>query len=380
MTKKESPELHPWQRLSLRVGDRSYGLDNLSELGSCSGAKGQPLEALHAFLMEWLSPRATMRLQTSGSTGEPKLIEACKEHMMGSAEMSCHYFGLSRVDVALLCMDLRYIGAMMLVVRAMVCGMRLVVRAPSSSPLSDPSLGMEGLTFASLVPLQVYHALDSGAPLLSSIGQIVIGGAALPMSLRQKLASYPNRIYASYGMTETLSHIALAPISRSSGELLYQCLEGVSLGLSERQTLIIHAPQIGVDRLETNDLAELVGQQADKGEVPQFRILGRADLVVNTGGVKVSIEALEDELAEWLSVPLAISWRASDRLGQEIVLLLEANASLEADLKEQCTRAFEALPPYHRPRAVFVLPSLPRLGSGKLDRQTLRSISALGQR
>lgn len=376
MSVKSSCAAQPWQSFRLRLGNQSYGQDNLAELLSLNGFEGACLEALHAFLSEWFAPRPTMWLQTSGSTGEPKRIEVRKEYMLCSAEMSCRYFGLGREDVALLCMDLRYIGAMMLVVRTMVCGMRLVLRPPSSMPLSDRTLHSEGLTFASLVPLQVFHALECGEPLLSRIGQIIIGGATVPVALREQLRGYPNRIYASYGMTETLSHIALAPISRGSDQLIYQCLDGVYLSLSERQTLIVNAPRIGVCRLEVNDLVELIDDGENGGAKQRFRLLGRADLVINTGGVKVSAEALEDELAQWLAVPLAISWRASERLGQEIVLLIQAQAEDIRRLRVQYAEAVERLPQYHRPKSVLFLAQLPRLGSGKLDRQALHALAS----
>lgn len=371
-----SPALAPWQSLRLRLGNQTYGRDNLDALLELPERETLPLGALHTFLSDWFAPRPTMWLQTSGSTGTPKRVEARKEHMMQSAQMSCRYFGLGEADVALLCMDLRYIGAMMLVVRALVCGMRLVLRPPSSAPLSDPTLAAEGLTFAALVPLQVYHALETSAPLLGCIRQIIIGGAALPLTLRHRLAEYPNGIYATYGMTETLSHVALALLSRGAGALLYTPLPGVGVSLSERQTLVIDAPQIGVQALEVNDLAELVTQEDAPDAAPRFRLLGRADLVINTGGVKVSAEALEELLGQALRLPLAISWQPSARFGQSIVLLLEAPSECEAELRARCAEVFASLPPYHRPRAVRLLPSLPRLGSGKLDRQRLLALAS----
>lgn len=367
--------LEVWQKLRLRLGDRSFGVDDLSQLHSVEACSAEPLIALYQFLAEWFAPKPTMRLQTSGSTGSPKRIEVCKVHMMRSAEMSCRYLALGAYDVALLCMDLRYIGAMMLVVRAMICGMRLVVRAPSSAPLTDSSLEGEGLTFAALVPLQVYHALEQGSRLLLGIDRIIIGGAAVPPSLRARLRSYTNAIYATYGMTETLSHIALAPLSRGAPELIYEPLPGVSISLSSRQTLIIDAPQIGVDSLEVNDLAELVELPSVSGSMRGFRLLGRADLVINTGGVKVVADALEGQLAEWIDVPLGISYRASERLGQEIVLLLEGDGGQEGTLRRQCAEVFALLPSHHRPRTVVFVPALPRLGSGKLDRLALHALA-----
>lgn len=364
----------PWQQLRLRLGDGVYGANNLHELLSREGLQRETKKQLYRFLSEWFEPNPSMWLQTSGSSGTPKPIEAQKAHMLRSAEMSCQFFGLGRADVALLCMDLRYIGARMLVVRALVCSMRLVIRPASSAPLSDPSLGSEGLTFAALVPLQVYHALEAREPLLGSIRQIIIGGAAVPLNLRQKLRQYSNLIYASYGMTETLSHIALAPLSRGVTDLIYTPLPNIRLSLSQRQTLVIDAPQIGVLSLEVNDLAELIDTPNTKDDGMKFRLLGRADLVINTGGVKVAADSLEEQLGEWLGLPLAVSWQVDERLGQRIVLIVEAPTESERAIRVQYTEALASLPPHHRPRTLLFVPKLPRLGSGKLDRQALLTL------
>lgn len=364
-----------WQELKLRLDSKSYGINNFEELLHL-GDSNIPYGALYSFLNSWFSSSPTMTLQTSGSTGQPKRMETRKEYMLKSAKMSCQYFKLGPKDTALLCMDLKYIGAMMLVVRAMVCGMRLVVRKPSASPLSDSTLLYEGITFASLVPLQVHESLQGGDILLREIKQIIIGGAALPRTLREKLQTYTNAIYASYGMTETLSHIAIAPISCGTTALLYESLPDVGLSLSTRGTLVVNAPELGVYNLETNDLIEFEGKPQPSSTV-RFRVLGRADLIINTGGVKVSIDLLEEKLGHYISIPIAVTRCADERLGEMVVLILEHDSPWELDkaLCQKIALALKALPRYHRPRRVLTLKRLPRLESGKLDRQALEHIA-----
>lgn len=366
--------LHPWQTLKLHIGNKILGWDNLAALYEIED-KQMPTEALLSFLRKWFDSEPTMELQTSGSTGTPKRITVLKKYMLASAEMSCRYFNLTAQDTALLCMDLKYIGAMMLVVRAMYSGMRLIVRQASADPLSDPSLSTEAITFAALVPLQVHEALKSGATLLRSIKQIIIGGAAVPSAIRERLGTFPNQIYASYGMTETLSHIALARLNEKSQELVYEALGGITLHCSARHTLIIDAPQIGVNMLETNDLVKLIDPK-DNGANIRFCLLGRADLVINTGGVKVHINELEEILSRYISKPLAITKCRDQRLGEKIVLVIEGEASLQTnqDLNTQINKALENLPPYHRPKHIISIPRLPRLQSGKVDRQALLSL------
>ena len=184
-----------------RASDRPL-LERLSD-GEADGV----LRAVYAFLAEWFSPSPTVRVQTSGSTGVPKRMEVEKARMMRSAVRTCEHLGLRAGHTALLCMDLKYIGAKMVVVRALVAGMRLCVRRPSGHPLADVA---DPVDFLAVVPMQLYNTLQCAAEAerLARVRCVIVGGGAVDEALQRRLSGMPCRVYSTYGMTETLSHIA----------------------------------------------------------------------------------------------------------------------------------------------------------------------------
>lgn len=347
----------------LRVGERVYTpqsiyttvLDELPEAEA----------VVVRWLRQWWDGNPKLLVSTSGSTGIPKQLWVDKARMLYSAQMTCMALGLGEQDRALLAMDLRYIGAMMLVVRCLVSGMSLVVRKATSNPLRDIALD-EAISFAALVPLQVYEILrdEASSVKFSRIRQIIIGGGGLDPKLEQHLRLCHNTIYSTYGMTETLSHIALRRICPEPSEADYTPLPGISVFLSPIGTLGISAPGLLGEPIVTNDLAVL----RDNG---QFRILGRRDCTINSGGIKIQLEQLEAKITEMISEPFALSWRADERLGQALVLVVVSERSLE-----ELRRSLGRLSGYDRPRDIVRLASLPTLPSGKLDRIALQALLA----
>ncbi|MDO4692803.1 MAG: AMP-binding protein [Porphyromonadaceae bacterium] len=317
------------------------------------------------FLRTWWSDDEYMQVQTSGSTGTPKQLRVSKTSMMQSARATCSFFGLDTSDTALLCMDLRYIGAMMLVVRCLVSGMKLIVRTPCSNPLLHVE---EAISFTALVPLQAGEILSNEVSKgrLCQIKHVIIGGGSLDISLEDALSVLPNSIYSTYGMTETLSHIALRKVSGRDTSAYYSPLHGVSLSLSDRGTLCIDAPLIIPEPLETNDIADLCPDG-------RFRILGRSDNIINSGGIKIQLERVEYELSRLCPMPTALTWRPDRRLGQALVLVAEGESSDDETML--LARFKSCLPRYHCPKAVIYIPKLPRLPSGKLDRLALMSLA-----
>ncbi len=320
------------------------------------------------FLDEWDSPAPTMELQTSGSTGAPSVLHASKAAMRASAEMSCRAFGLKAGDTALLCLPLRYIAGKMMVVRALVAGLRLAVVEPCAAPLSSEALEGVTLDFAPLVPMQAIRCLASkgGADRLARVRTLLLGGGFVDRELEEALQDIPTcRAYASYGMTETLSHIALRRLNGTERSSFYTALPGVELSLSAEATLCIRAPHLGISRLETNDLAELM-------EDGRFAILGRRDAVINSGGIKIQAEALEHELQTATGLTLIAVPTPHTELGQCVALLWEGDASDELRLRSAC----DSLPRYHRPRLIHRVNNLPRTTTGKLARAACRELAA----
>lgn len=314
------------------------------------------------FLNEWYGPGDLLSVHTSGSTGTPKELWVEKRRMVNSARLTIAFLDLRRGDSALLCMPLRYIAGKMVVVRAAVGGLNLLPVTPCGHPLARLD---EVPTFAALIPMQVYNTLQvpAEAEKLRQVRHLIIGGGAIDTALAEQLATFPNHVWSTYGMTETLSHIALRRLNGPEASEWYTPFDTVRLRLSAEGTLVIEAPAVSPETLVTNDLAELDHQG-------RFRILGRKDNTINTGGVKVQIEQVEALLRPLLPFPFLVTSVPDPKFGERIVLLAETD-TLPSD--GQLTTAFAQLPPYWRPRQVFLTGQLPLTETGKPDRATAKA-------
>ncbi len=315
------------------------------------------------FLESWFDGSLTVTVRTSGSTGAPKTLVVRKEQMVQSARITCGYLHLQERDTALLCMNLRYIGAMMVVVRALVAGLELLVREPSGHPLAELATPVR---FASMVPLQVYNSLQvrQEKERLKQIGTLLIGGGAVDEALENQLRDFPGAVYSTYGMTETLSHIALRRLSGVEASECYYPFPSVRLSLSAENTLVIDAPLVCDEVLTTNDIARI---RPDGG----FFILGRKDNIINSGGIKIQPEEVEKKLRPFIRAPFAVTSVPDKRLGEALVLLVEGSGGrLEA-----CPDWLAQLPPYHRPKRIRYVKELPGAGNGKVDRAGCRRLA-----
>ena len=321
------------------------------------------LQDLEAFLQEWHNDDPTVWVHTSGSTGTPKPLQVEKERMMASARLTCSFLGLKEGDSALLCMPLQYIAGKMVVVRSLIAGLRLIPIAPSGHPLKDLK---ETPTFAAMIPMQVYNTLQvpEERARLMEIKHLIIGGGAIDDALAHELKDFPNHVWSTYGMTETLSHIALRKLNGTDASDWYTPFEQVRIQLSEEETLIIHAPNVCSEELKTNDIAEI-------NEEGKFRILGRKDNTINSGGVKIQIEQVESRLKKHLDTPFLISARRDAKFG-EIVVLIYNKVGNEDDIRRICEME---LPTYGVPKAYIGVDELPMTGSGKPDRASARRLA-----
>lgn len=308
-----------------------------------------------AFLAEWHNESPTVLVHTSGSTGEPKPMWVEKRRMEASARMTCDFLGLHEGDTALLCMSLDYIAGKMMVVRSLVRGLRLITVEPSGRPLA----GVAGrLDFAAMVPMQVWNSLQVAEERerLMTIGNLIIGGGAIDDRLAHELAGFPNRVWSTYGMTETLSHIALRRLSGPRATEWYTPLPGVGLSLTADSCLVIDAPAVHDGRLVTNDIAEM----APDG---RFKILGRKDNVICSGGLKIQAEEVERLLRAHLREPFIITKRRDEKFGEVVVLLTESDVDAARDV---CQRV---LPKYWQPRAYVHTDRIPLTETGKPARK-----------
>jgi O-succinylbenzoic acid--CoA ligase len=315
--------------------------------------------SLFVFLQEWFNDSPYIQVQTSGSTGTPKQMLVQKEKMMQSAFLTCSFLQLKAGDRALLCMSLDYIAGKMLVVRAIVAGLNLQLSSPSGHPLHD---SQSPLDFAAMIPMQVYNSLQIPAEKkrLAQIKHLIIGGGAVDKDLAQQLQTMPHAVWSTYAMTETLSHIALRRINGADASDYYTPFNHIHLSLSAENTLVIDAPLVCDQTLTTNDIAELLPDG-------RFRILGRKDNVINSGGVKIQIEQVEELLSAVISVPFAVTAVSHPKFGEMLVLLVTDTINTEMINK--------VLPTYWQPKQILITSYIPQTGSGKPDRAAIREMA-----
>ena len=279
---------------------------------------------LEDFLSEWNNDSDTVLVHTSGSTGKPKPMRVEKKRMLNSARITCDFLGLKPGDSALLCMSLDYIAGKMVVVRSIERHLHLISVPPSGHPLKDVD---EEITFAAMVPMQVYNTLQvpEERERLSRIRHLIIGGGAIDAALEQELQSLPGdiTIWSTYGMTETLSHIALRRINGDEPSEWYQPFDSVHISQTEEGCLVIDAPQVCAETLVTNDIVEIEPYIYNKVEKLRFRIKGRKDNVICSGGIKIQIEEVETLLKPHLEKPFMLAKKKDGKFGEIAVLLTE---------------------------------------------------------
>ena len=352
------------QRQRLLLQGKEYTAGDISRLVA-EGAENCPpaLWDLYFFLEKWFDASPVIIVHTSGSTGTPKELVVRKDRMMQSARLTCEFLNLQAGDTALLCMNLRYIGAMMVVVRSLVAGLNLIVRPASGHPLSDIE---EPLRFAAMVPLQVYNTLrvPEEKERLEQTDILIIGGGAVDDSLEAEMSALPTAVYSTYGMTETLSHIALRRLNGETASKHYYPFPSVELSLSAESTLVIKAPLICGEVLQTNDIACIYPDGS-------FTIAGRKDNVINSGGIKIQAEEMEKRLRPFIPVPFVVTSVPDPRLGQALTLLIAG----QVDARELESKLQTVLDAYHRPRHIFMTESIPQTENGKTDRAGCRILA-----
>lgn len=320
-----------------------------------------------AFIDEWNNDSAYVEVKTSGSTGEPKRMLVEKRRMLNSARITCDFLGLKPGDTALLCMSTDYIAGKMMVVRSIERGLRLIEVEPCGHPLADNyqlSTIHYQLNFAAMVPMQVYNSLQvpEEKERLMAIRHLIIGGGAIDEEMEAELRSFPNAVWSTYGMTETLSHIALRRISGPEASEWYTPFPTVKLSTNDEGCLVIDAPEVCAQTLVTNDIVELKPDG-------RFRIRGRKDNVICSGGIKIQIEEVEQALKKYVRVPYIISKRKDPKFGEIVVLLTEGDTAQVQTICQQ------VLPKYHQPKLYLKIDKIPLTETGKPARKEAEELA-----
>ncbi|MEM1124583.1 MAG: AMP-binding protein, partial [Bacteroidota bacterium] len=249
------------------------------------------IDQLQALLLDWISEEETIKVQTSGSTGTPKQIMLSKERMLNSALMTGKYFDFKSGQKALLCLPCDYIAGKMMVVRALAWGLDLQLVPPSSNPMKTIN---DAIDFAAMVPMQVQNVLENTPEKFQLIRQLIIGGGKVNNALLEQLQVLPTACFATYGMTETITHVAIKVLNGPEKTNHFEALNRIKFSLDNRNCLVIDAPKLNPEKVITNDIVKLKSPQI-------FEWLGRFDNVINTGGVKVFPEKIEEKIGSLLS-------------------------------------------------------------------------------
>lgn len=341
----QTQKLHP----NFCINGRNLDYHDLLETAYSYLKEGEIFEKeLGKFLLDWIDKSETLTVYTSGSTGTPKPIGLKKEHMVNSAIATGAYFKLQPNKTALLCLPANYIAGKMMLVRAMVLGLDIYPVEPSAEPLAYLNKTFD---FAAMVPMQAMNSISK----LNQIHTLLIGGAPMTIDLKNKLEGCSTAIYETYGMTETITHIAVKKIK----EEYFTALPNVRLSKNERGCLVIDAPRVSTATVHTNDVVELISES-------QFNWLGRFDNVVNSGGIKLHPELIEEKIGNYLQMPFFVIGSADEKLGEKLNLVVETEISV-MEIKNTLL-SIEELGPYEMPRKILTIPKFVRTENGKIKR------------
>jgi O-succinylbenzoic acid--CoA ligase len=302
--------------------------------------------AIGEFLLDWFDDKEYIEMTTSGTTGLPKLVRLEKQAMIQSALATGDFFGLEPGNTALLCLPTQFIAGKMMLVRSLILGLEIDVVSPSTEPLL---YNKNPYDFVAMVPIQVQNSIED----LVNIKKLIIGGAKIDSSLEEKLLSLKTEIYETYGMTETITHIA----AKRVGEKAFSILPNVKISKDDRDCLVINVDSISAEPIVTNDLIDLINEN-------QFIFLGRIDNVINSGGVKLIPEQVEAKLIGKINNRFFVTGVPDTVLGEKLILVIEG------DKQEFAPDFFDVLGKFEKPKEIVFVPKFKENENGKLLRKS----------
>ena len=319
------------------------------------------------FMQLWMSGQEEFNLATSGSTGVPKIIKVTRKQLRSSAAMTGKALNLGNGTSALVCLNVAYVAGIMMLVRGMELNWELTIIEPVSNPLLDLENEL-GFDFVAMVPLQLSSCLENEKTKnkVNYLGKILLGGAPVSISLLKEIAILEIPVYQSYGMTETVSHVALRKLNFPSDEGNYTILPGVVMGQDERGCLYVSGPMTNEEKIQTNDLINISSANT-------FAWLGRIDNVINSGGVKIILDRVDELIASVFYdkkyTASFFSWYEKDeKLGQKLILIMEKtdqHLREETVLKEIRTNVSA----YETPKHVYFADQFIKTETNKIDKR-----------
>jgi O-succinylbenzoic acid--CoA ligase len=314
------------------------------------------------FISNWIGPELTVSVTTSGSTGIPRKIDMPKILMRKSARLTGRTFNIAAKQRALCCLPVDYIAGKMMIVRALELGMDLT--------LAEPSLDLQimvpedSIHLAAMVPMQLHSSLDkkNGLNVLNTIKTLLLGGGTVSLRIRRALDGVRCAIFQTYGMTETVSHVAIRRLNGPDKTEEYKALKGIHFATTADNRLIINAPHLEIDSMETTDLVHLISPT-------RFKWLGRADNIINTGGIKIIPEVIEEKLEQILiGKSYFIGSLPNEKLGEVAVLVIKDKIWTERRIAHLDEQINNVLGSYEKPRRTFFLKEFLLTPTGKIHR------------
>ena len=342
MNKPDYNQVHPnfkWNGASLdKKGLLALANDFINE--------GEEFERITGkFILNWFNSDSFITVTTSGTTGSPKKINIDKEAMVFSALATAEFFDLKAGNRVLNCLSTNYIAGKMMLIRSIFLGFEMDFVAPTSNPLKNNILVYD---FVAMVPLQVENSIKE----LINVRKVIIGGTKINQNLKNILLELPSLVYETYGMTETITHIAVKKISNN----YFSVLPNVTISTDDRNCLVIDVPRISNAKIVTNDVVNIISNS-------EFELLGRIDNVINSAGVKLFPEQIEMKLGNKIQTRFFVIGIPDDKYGEQLALVIEGNSiSFNDDF-------FNDLLPYEKPKFIYFVPDFLETESGKIKRK-----------
>ncbi|WP_452220827.1 AMP-binding protein [Lacinutrix salivirga] len=344
-----------------RLNNSTYLFEELKEVAYSHIKEGLPFEkTIGNFLIDWLDAKDYVIVNTSGSTGKPKPIRLSKQAMVHSAIATGDFFNLQPGDKALHCLPSNFIAGKMMLVRAMVLGLELDLTEPTSRPVFDYEVPYK---FCAMLPMQLHKTMSY----IQNIEQLIVGGAAVSGPLKASVQGLQTTIYETYGMTETITHIAVKQINNSGNAEVnhFKTLPNVTVSKDSRNCLIINAPNILEENIVTNDVVNIHSKT-------EFEWLGRYDNIINSGGLKINPEQIEEQLKSSIKERFFIASEKNETLGEQLILIIEAD---EVTITPS---AFKNLNKLMKPKQTYAISKFVETPSGKINRKkTLKLLNKL---
>lgn len=349
------PEIHP----NFKLNGHYYSNEELYSVAYSFIKEGLSYEELAGnFLLDWHNESyETIKLRTSGSTSVPKEIFVSRDKMIYSAMLTANCFKIPAKSNVLCCIPANNVAGRMMLVRAMILGWHLDMVEPKVNAL-------DGITknyyFCALTPLQLSNSLHK----LHLIKKLIVGGAPVSLKLKSMLQGRSTKVYETFGMTETVSHVAYKRINSSTSKEVrpFKSVGEIRFSVDDRSCLVVHSEELLEESIVTNDVIELLSETT-------FLWKGRLGNVINSGGVKIHPEQIEKKLQALIETEFIIASSEDDKLGEKVILIVKEDNKLpaEKDLIEKI-KSIDGIGKFEIPKEVHYISIFQLTRTGKIDR------------